>query len=232
MGKLKVLILTVKEYPERMPNVMSLIDLHAQIGLSSEILYGVNGRHIEVTDTEDSSIKTLTHEGQTLKYDRRIRTNGCVMTPGELGCAWSHIRALESLLADPDYDMYLILEDDAAPVCDISNIADHIQHLPESFDLCRLAKSVWYPFIKEAQINSHYYSYVRRYTSCAAAYIVTKSGAEKLLSAVNGTIGIPADDLLSNTYIRNSAFVSCIPADFMYHDPRILTSVIDQLSAP
>ena len=232
MDKLKVLILTVKEYPERMANVMSLIDLHSQIGLSSEIFYGVNGRHITVADTEDSSIKSLTHDDRTLKYDRRMRTNGQVMTTGELGCAWSHIRAMEALLADPDHNMYLILEDDAALVCDLSGIADHLQHLPESFHVCRLSKSVWYPFITDTQINSHYYSHVRRYTSHATAYVITKAGAQRLLAVVNDTIGIPADDLLSDTYIRNGDFVSCVPAEFLYHDPRILDSVIGQMSTP
>lgn len=229
--RIKAVIVSVAEFPERQPVINQLVRQFSEIGISSEIFAGVNGRNIIMYDTDNPAVRHLAYEGRTIFYDRRPRTNGQLMTRGELGCAWSHIQIMEKLLCDQSYDSYLICEDDATLVCDLSGLKLHLDNIPAAFDLCRMSKSTWYPFVKERPLNDYFFTHARRYTNDTTSYIVSRSGAQKLLQAVAGTITIPADDLLSNTYIHRPDFISCIPETYLFHDPGTHTSLISQLSS-
>jgi glycosyl transferase family 25 len=71
----------------------------AKVGVSYEVIDGVDGRELDFDDPEISRL-----------VDRSVLEAG-ILLPGEIGCALSHIRAYEKVIAD-GRDVALILEDD------------------------------------------------------------------------------------------------------------------------
>jgi GR25 family glycosyltransferase involved in LPS biosynthesis len=189
----KAVILTIKSSEERRPSVKKLVTNSAEFGMNHEVFYGVIGKQITVSGND------IIYEGQTMKYDRSVRLNKQKMSMGEFGCAWSHIKIYEKLLADPKHNNYLILEDDAELVGDINILHD----LPSSFDVIHVAPSEWYPFVKTTKVNTSFFNIEKKFFNHTTAYVVSKRGAKKLLDIVNGHLNIPADDLLSNSFIRD-----------------------------
>ena len=78
-----------------------------------------------------------------------------------------------------------------------------LHDLPDNFDLIHIAPSVSFEFSKKSKVNKSFFNIVRRFFSCTAAYIVSKQGAKKLLAITKDSVNVPADDLLSNAFIRN-----------------------------
>jgi glycosyl transferase, family 25 len=228
---IKVVIITLKEYPERLQNMQPLIKQLESIGLQIEFMYGVNGRQIQIEDTEEPHIKTLSYEGCQLKYNRRVRVNGQQMTAGEFGCAWSHHNVYQRLLADDSADAYLVLEDDANPMCPISYIMDALQNLPPHFDILRTSPSIWYAFNKTHNINPYFYAYEKRYANCATSYVISKSGAQKAIQYIDGQLNIPADDVLSNMNLYMPGVISYASEVPWFNDPRTQRSHIDFISS-
>jgi hypothetical protein len=116
----------------------------------------------------------------------------------ELACALSHY-FVQTELSNSDYDAYIILEDD---VCiDMDKLSTVLQHL-----------ELYYPLVDVLFLNQPEFitpDSLIDYTSMtnlgvfsgysgAYSYILTRHGAQKLSSIYNNTIGMTADDFLSN----------------------------------
>jgi len=227
LEKLKIVIMTLKEYPERLNNLTHFIYKFSQLGLRYEICYGINGINIKKSDTTNENIKLLSHDRdpKTYTYDKTIRTNNQIMGAGELGCAWSHLSFYNKLVNDMEYDNYLIFEDDVELVSTLEQLYNTLCNIPETFDFCHIAKSDWYPFIKINKINDHFYTCKKQYFNRTTAYIVSKTGANKLIHRANNCINIPADDLLCDIYLNTPDFTIYVPESYLFHEPENTISI-------
>jgi GR25 family glycosyltransferase involved in LPS biosynthesis len=200
-NKNKIIVITLEEYGIRSTDLVNNLNYLKNMELEYEIYYGVNGKNIKIYDTEDEHIKLLYYKFQTSFYDDRIRLNKQKMTMGELGAAWSHMNLYNKLVKDNNYDNYIILEDDSLFNGSIDNFINILQHIPNNFDVLHIAKSEWYDFNRQKKVNEYFYEIEKRFFSCAGGYIISKQGANKLLSCTKNNINIPADDLLSNNFL-------------------------------
>jgi GR25 family glycosyltransferase involved in LPS biosynthesis len=153
-------------------------------------------------DTDDENVKLLKYESKTYYYDKSKRTNGNGMTIGEIGASCGHLDIYKSFLQDENYDNCIIFEDDFQLLVNIPTFLDYLKNLPERFDICHICLSDWFPFNKTEKINKYFYkiSYNSNFNR-ATAYIVSKSGAKKLLEYANDFVNIPPDDLLCGIYL-------------------------------
>lgn len=229
--RIKVVVISLKDYPDRRMKMEPMLKQLQAIGLESEILYGVNGRNIDIQDTSITQIKRLTYEGQHLMYNRAVRVNGQPITRGEFGCAWSHYNVYQKLIDDRGADAYLVLEDDAEMICPLEKVQEILQNIPQYFDILRTSPSQWYPFAKTESINPYFYAYKKQYTSHATSYVISKSGALKMVTYLGEFLNVPADDAYSNLYIYNDnvkSYASELPLfKEMGTQPSHIHSVID-----
>lgn len=226
--RIKVIILTVREYQRRQEQYTALLQRLEKIGLPCEVYYGVNGRDVAVKPTHEPHMFLLFHNGECMLYNRSVRINGEKMSAGEFGCAWSHYNIYKKLVMDPDYDHYIVLEDDAEMTVDDEYFKTALQNLPPNYDVCRICKSVWYPYAKESSVNEYFNTYAKRYSSHNTAYIISKKGASKVLLYCNNQFNVPADDILSNMNLYSPGFVSYSPERIMFQEsgsPSVLKEI-------
>ncbi|MEJ2491389.1 MAG: glycosyltransferase family 25 protein [Desulfuromonadales bacterium] len=103
----------------------------------------------------------------------------------EIGCYFSHIKALKTFL-DSQYDYALILEDDATLPKDIKSILTSAIPHGENWDMLRLTSSREGGFLPFTQIYNHYQlAYNLKVLKNTAAYFVNRHAAmccvEKML---------------------------------------------------
>ena len=109
-----------------------------------------------------------------------------------------------------------MLEDDAAIADTVSSIVDHINNTPPGYDICRIGKSIWNPYIRLEKVNAYHWTYERKFTNCTVAYIISKAGAKKVLAHAEGRIDLPADDILTKTHICTSGFNAYTPDHYLF----------------
>ena len=126
-------------------------------------LKGVNGatdvKYYDITDSNGKTpVQKLIYNNKSRLYRTTIRRNQQLMSKGEIGCALSHLNVYEMLLKDSDNDRYLVFEDDGYISVSIEEFKDFMNNLPnsDSYDICHLYKSEWYPFLKDKNVNSHF----------------------------------------------------------------------------
>lgn len=172
------------------------------------IIDGVNGNDIKIIPfIEEPHISKLIYNDSEKIYNSRLRLNGAGLQKGEMGCAWSHLNVYDMLLKDNDNDAYLIFEDDADLIVSPEELQTFLEELKTlTFDLCHIFHSEWYDFNKIQQISNNFWIPERKFFNNTGAYIITKSGAKKLLEYANPAIGLPSDDLISNFYLYSNDF--------------------------
>lgn len=225
---IKVIILTLSEYPERINKLNDLFVKLNKIGLQYELFYGVNGKNININDTDNINIKLLNYNSEIYYYD--ITKNNRLMKKGEMGCALSHLKIYKKLVDDTIYDKYLILEDDVELIASLDDLYDIMCNIPNNFDMLHLAKSDWFPFIKYQKINNFFYDIHKRYFNRTTAYMISKNGANKLLNYTNNYINIPADDLLSHTVLNDNDFKFYVPQNFLFQEIENNNSIINKIN--
>ena len=228
---IKTFILTLPEYSSRLLKLDNLRQYLSSIGLDPIIYNGVNGKDIIVHDTDVAYLKNIEFQNVINIYDATVRTNGNVMTKGELGCAWSHLNLLKQLLNEPaEVIYYLILEDDVELVRPLSELHELLQSLPEDTDSCHLAKSDWYPFNKTRQVNPFLFECAKAYFNRTTAYLISRKGAEKVLAYSNNHINIPIDDLYCTLYRETSDYHFYVPCDFFFKEQDNVVSTIADIN--
>ena len=253
--RIKVVILTLKEYEcnERFNNMENLIIELSEIGLDVEIYNGVYGKDIKIYNTDKDNLKILYHNNRSILYDTTKRINGEIMGLGELGCAWSQINIYNKLLYDNEYDQYLILEDDAFLLKNINELRELLLNLPNYFDLCNIGYSDWNPFERSSKINDYFYNINKNYFNRCTSYILSKTGAQKILSynnrveimenyrikysdenvissPTNNCITLPADDLLCHIFLHTSNFKFYVPETHYFHIRENNVSIIKKIN--
>uniref|UniRef100_A0A6C0EFK9 Glycosyl transferase family 25 domain-containing protein n=1 Tax=viral metagenome TaxID=1070528 RepID=A0A6C0EFK9_9ZZZZ len=214
--KLKVVVLTLKDYNERKKNINELFIIFKQLGINIELFYGVNGKNINKQVIDDETIKLVYEDNQSIFYNTKSRSNGQIMSCGELGCAWSHLCIYKQLIDDKDFDKYLILEDDALLTSDFESLINILNNIPNQSDVCHIGESTWYPFKITNKMNDFFYEYERKYFNHTTSYIITKNGANKLLKFTKDMILVPADDLLSNAKLYSNDFNLYVPEQYLF----------------
>ena len=184
-------------------------------------------------DTVDEKIKQLVYQDTILTYNRTVRLYETPMTRGEFGCAWSHLNLFKQLVEDKKEGStyYLILEDDVELVKPLDELYELLQHIPSDMDLCHLAKSDWYPFIKTKPVNAYFYECQKHFFNRTTSYIVSKKGAEKLLTYHKGEINVPIDDLFNMTFRLTPDFRFYVPtSDYFFKEQDNISSIIQEIN--
>lgn len=141
------------------------------------------------------------------------------LTPGEIGCSLSHKLALETFLRS-DEEMALILEDDAAVPENIATvIAEITPKLPSDWGVLKLGG--------EGLVRGRFYCK----TSCGSvveaatptlvshAYVVSRSGAERLLRRLL-PIAFPFDVYLRDLHTHHTRTLELVPNFMKTVDPK------------
>jgi GR25 family glycosyltransferase involved in LPS biosynthesis len=212
IARTMVVIVAVPAHVERNQWMEFQRALFSQMGLASRFSYGIDGSELVVWGTSDQTLKLLKCGERESIYDTTRRINGDPMSPENLACSWSHLLVYEQLIEDPTYDRYLVLENDAELISP-QLLVELLEHLPENFDLAHLGTSEWYRFECVSAVNAHYWDIRKQYFNNAHAYVLSKKGARKLLAFADGTVSLPADDLLSNAFLMTSDFDVIVPLE-------------------
>jgi len=232
LSSIKTVILTLPQYSSRLEKLNQMRCKLSSIGLETSLYNGVNGKDITLQNTTDDHIKFVHYKDTTYIYDACIRTNQTAMLKGEFGCAWSHLNLLKQLLTEPcDVNYYLILEDDVELVKPLSDLSALLEHIPEDADICHLAKSDWYPFIKTKNVNNYFSECVKAYFNRTTAYLISKKGAEKVLAYSNNHIDIPIDDVYCTMYRTTTDFRLYVPLeDYFFKEQENVSSTIHDIN--
>ena len=230
---IKTQIITLPEFSDRLAKLDWLMNNLSVLGLDANIFYGVYGKDIRVYDaaSRETRIKLVTWQGTTYFYDMRVRLNGQHMTKGEFGCAWSHLNVLQQLITEPDGTYYLILEDDVELVKPLHELHDLLRHVPEDTDMCHLAKSDWYPFIRTKKANDYFYECEKYFFNKTTAYLVSYKGAQKILQYTKNSINVPIDDLFNMIYRLTPDFRFYVPTEFYFKEQDNIISTIKTIDS-
>ncbi len=212
IARTMVVIVAVPAHVERNQWMELQRALFSQVGLASRFSYGIDGSELVVSGTSDQTLKLLNCGERESIYDPTRRINGDPMSPENLACSWSHLLVYEQLIDDPTYDRYLVLENDAELISP-QLLVELLEHLPENFDLAHLGTSEWYRFECVSAVNAHYWDIRKQYFNNAHASVLSKNGARTLLAFADGTVSLPADDLLSNAFLMTSDFDVIVPLE-------------------
>ena len=189
----------------------------AALGLDFAFVEGVDGRGFDVA----------AHPA----YDapRRRRAFGRDMTGGELGCLLSHRSVYEAMVAE-DLDPVLVLEDDAVLGADFPAVLASILRLPRPFDLVRF---IGHPKIERQRQRrlcdldrGHRLVRLEGTPGGAYAYLIRRSGAEKLLPALQRN-WLPVDVMMGRSWQHGLDWAAVQPA-VAYIDHALGSHIGDQ----
>lgn len=151
----------------------------------------------------DHSKKWIYRHGEQLYYVD-ISNFRKYLSISEIACALSHYKVLEKLVNDPDYDAYLILEDDVElrdttddSKYNFDNVMKHIELYKTQWDIVFLNRPFFYTPEYLYPVSELLNIGIFCLFSNACSYIVSKKGAQQLLDAFKGEINIEYDEMLS-----------------------------------
>lgn len=156
--------------------------------------------------------------------------NGREMLPGEYGCYRSHLKALESFLSDGS-PYGLILEDDVVFTETTSaRIHDIIKSLPD-FDVVKLVnhRSPLFMSLLETDAGDRIGRAIHGPQGSAAAYLVSREGARKLLSALS-TMELPWDVAMERFWHHKARLFSSDENILAFSSHSEISNISDQNS--
>lgn len=124
-----------------------------------------------------------------------ILTQDCKLNSGEIACYLGHLKILRIFLRSK-HDYCLVLEDDIQktknPEQTVSELNNIVSNLPRNFDLLYVSRGFSY-----CKIDTKYSKVLNQtyYSLTTASYIISKKGAEKILSNKPKKISFPIDVL-------------------------------------
>jgi len=187
---LRCLVINLEKRQDRWAGINSR--LHSVTGtdcLKVERFTATDGR---IEDIPDNTILRTWTTDRNAKYDGRKGYHAGVvlhMTPGERGCAMSHVRAWREVSQSNCLDPVLILEDDAVLA---KNFASRLelacQRVPATTDVLYLGYIQGAPWRRKVAAGL----YEAEYLWTTVGYLLWPSGARKLLST------LPVDEPIDN----------------------------------
>jgi glycosyl transferase, family 25 len=197
---------TVKSVPEGKPLGIFAINLDRSPDRWQQIEAGFGAlpwplHRVAGVDARKDPQAVLAVRGTALKFPPQAvgwnaHRNRLFMLTEE-ACLAGHVMAWRQFLAT-DFDHALVLEDDAAPQPEFQTVVNDLLALGFDADIVKL-EGIPRPggrkVLSVAMVGTHRLVRSLRPCSGAAAYIVTRRAAERLLARI-GTACIPADDFL------------------------------------
>ena len=142
------------------------------------------------------------HTHPAYNSKKRRASHGLDLLPGELGCLLSH-QAIYQKIIDDNLDYAFVLEDDARLAPETKPVLEKFLEKDIDFDLLRLLGSPKIAKTKRRNIcnidKSHKLVRILRLHGGAHAQIISKSGAQKLLKALEN-FAYPIDMILGRCW--------------------------------
>ena len=175
----------------------------ARLNLDYTFAQGINGKKL--------ALGQGTEEELELRHQMVL---GGFLSHGEVGCLLSHAKLWREVATDPTINRTLIFEDDARTYLDgdtlqrmLVELYAHLDVSDEKFDLLYLGKALD-QCISYTQVFGNVYRSTR--PLCMHAYIITKTGAQKMLAAAPFSY---AADVIPH-YINNLSIMVFHPSIF------------------
>lgn len=227
-NRIKAVILTLDSQNQRQKSKIKLANDLNTIGIEYEFFNGINGKNIQFIQKPEKSVLYLDSENVQFNYIPYETEKNNLKKPGQFGILWSNYKILKKFLDDNENDIYILFEDDASLVVSHELLYNYLRNIPANIDGCSIAKSDWFPFQKNERINNYYCKIKKEFFSRATAYIVTKSGANKILNYFGTDMIKPWDDLLSDIF-RFTDFNFCVSDRYLFHEPEGTISIANNI---
>jgi glycosyl transferase family 25 len=185
----KTFVITLPEAKERQVHMTKMLN---NLGIPFAFFDAVDGRGFDVP-SHPAYNKTL----------RRLYF-GRDMTGGEMGVMLSHRKIYEQMIAE-NIDMALIFEDDALVIGEgFRAVVEALVSGEQDFDLVRFLGSdkvaALRQYKKRMITNQHSLNRLRTTPGGAHAYIIRRSGAEKMLKVLR-RVYLPIDTLMGHIWL-------------------------------
>ena len=160
-------------------------------------------------------------------YSKKLNNNQYykLLSNGEKGCYASHIKVWDFLLKSAA-NKIVVLEDDISLNDDLEKVLDAIDNLNEDWDMIKLIGRKGHEKIKSSKALIGNYSLIRykKIPSCTTGYVVSRTGAEKLLSS-RVPFGRPVDVDLRFFWENNLKILGIHPAVISLADSSAESSI-------
>ena len=224
--KLKTVVISLPQENERRVFIQKEMK---KCNLSDYIIIdGVDGSNITeipmIKSGDKLLISKLVYNGKTIIYDSRLRLNGSGLNKKEMGSSWTHLSVYNMLLRDDEYDAYLVFEDDAKLSVSSDELKIFLDELKvNTFDICHISTD----FNKLKKISENYWIPEKNkfFNNNTTAYIVSKLGARKLLTATYMCMGLPAIDLISTLYIYSDDFNVIVSSKILFNQNNFKSNI-------
>ncbi len=148
--------------------------------------------------------RKLTPEERAHYYseNKSIEVRGRALADGEIGCYLSHSKIWEYIVSNK-IEKAFIIESDAVLTNEVIDVINACQNKITSWDLIMLFYRECHPSIWKKQQLTKKSSLVKfsNKSACTTAYLITLSGAKKLLKK-SYPIHMPVDDFMTGGYIN------------------------------
>ncbi len=152
---------------------------------------GVKYRIIEAVDGSLLTPEDVKYYSKSLA----LTDFGRELTPGEIGCALSHIHMWE-LMLEENFNEVLVLEDDVRISRSLIDILENRDQLPQNFEHINFSTSAAQNPFGEFITDIHRASYHMERPFSTGGYLITRKGAKKLLKLVY-PLYMPIDNFVS-----------------------------------
>ena len=185
----KIYVIAINHSQEKYTDIQQRLD---RLGLPNRVPFDIIAGHDGTNDPMPVDIKLYEDWKQPESWNKFWQFD---MSPGEIGCAISHIRVWE-MISRGEEERALILEEDFVPVLPVSKITE-----PEvDFDWAFLGRNTFNPE-ENTEIDDMWCKPGTSYN--AHAYLLTKKGAQKLLEFSIKDNLIPIDEFMTPTYMNH-----------------------------
>lgn len=180
----------------------------AQVPL--EKFNAIYGREIDV----QKYVTPKAYEILLLNEKNKYRTKHYELTRGAIGCYLSHAAVYRKLLEDPNYNYYLIFEDDAAIMSRIYNrIGKAIKHAPNDWDIILFA-----PIMEVPLDENRLFKKLQTFWGLCS-YAISKKGAQKCIDEFDKKgINMQIDSKLSLMIMQGKLNVYNYKDKILWHD--------------
>ncbi|WP_193176027.1 glycosyltransferase family 25 protein [Oricola nitratireducens] len=198
---LPVYVINLDRSRERWTTIKETAD---RLGWDCHRVSAIDGRQVDRNDWVDVNLR---------EFEKKC---GRRMLSGEYGCYRSHLLALNTFL-DEGASHGLILEDDVLPDDSTASRIEAIMETAPDFDVIRLVnhRSRLFVCLEETEYGDKIGRTIIGPQGSAAAYIVSRRGAERLLAAL-AFMELPWDVALERFWQTETSIYSVSPNVFSF----------------
>lgn len=215
--KTKCLVINLPHNEDRLIQFKKQYDSSDLSHLPLEVFVGVDGKKIEIKEyvTADAYAQIMGTE----QTGYRLRHKD--LTRGGVGCYLSHISIYKQLLEDPDYDFYIIFEDDAVFNTDVLKYIQYIMSkTPKDWNLILFGRIR----CKCEKVSAIYER--ARYFWGLFGYAINKEGARRVIDHYEKTgIDMQIDSAMSKMSQNDELVVYGVSRDIISQDSRYVSNI-------